>query len=105
MKAVAISTSASGDTELLPAATGWKYQVHGYVFCVGGNVNVKFKSGSTDLTGAMPQTTGGGVSYAMIPAYEAEAFAFETASGEALNINLSAAVSVAGHLTYSKVPG
>lgn len=96
-----ISTSASGDTTLVAAQPGRKIRVVSYTVIAAGDVSVKFKSGSTDITGAMPLTTNGGAAPSgsgLAPS--GFAGLFETASGEALVINLSAAVAVGGHLTY-----
>ena len=67
-------------------------------------VRVQIRSGSTPLGGAQQfqakyippsDTTGSGAARRSFPLYE-------TAPGEALNINLSAAVRIAGCLWYSK---
>jgi hypothetical protein len=57
---------------------------------------VKFKDGSTDVTGAMALAANGVVSFAADPTSPA----FQTSINSALIINASAAVQVSGHITY-----
>lgn len=92
---VAVSASSSGDNTLLAAITGKKIRVVGGVLMAAGAVNAKFKSGaSTDLTGLLRfDAAGSGVA---LP--EMMAGLAETAAGEALVLNLSAATAVSGML-------
>jgi hypothetical protein len=95
MNHVKISTSSSGATQLVAAVAGKKIVVISYAVIVNAAVNVKFQSGSTDLTGLMYFAANGGATVTV------EGLGcFETAAGEALNINLSGAVAVGGHITY-----
>ena len=96
-----ISTSSSGDTTIVAAVTGKRIRVQNYTLIAAGDVSVTWKSGSTTISGAMPLTTNGG----MAPSAGAATASgldgvLETAGGEALVLNLSAAVLVAGHLRY-----
>lgn len=100
MQDVAISTSSSGDTELVAAQADKRIVVHNYVFVAAAAVSVKFKSGSTDKTGAMAVAANGGVA----ASGTVENRWFATGVGEALNINLSGAVAVAGHVAYTLEP-
>jgi hypothetical protein len=101
MKTAVISESASGDNEVVAAVAGRRIRVCGYVLSFGGTVNAKWRSATTDLTGLLygvlgtaveapvgPQQPGG------VPGW------FETAVGEALNLNLSGATAVGGHVSY-----
>jgi len=101
---IKISVSASGNTELVAAQTGRQIRVLNYVIVAAGAVSVKFVSDAatdTDLTGAMPLAANGGVSSAYAPQAESvRECLFRTLYGEALSINLSGAVLVAGHLSY-----
>lgn len=106
MKTLPISVSASGDTALLAAPANPKvyYRVFKVRASAAGAVSMKFKSGSTDLTGAMPMVTGTPfISGEIIPTFSGLAKEFDTAPGEALNINLSAAVAVGGWLVYQEL--
>ncbi len=97
-KFAAITASASGATSVVALVAAKKIRVISYVVVANAAVNVKFQSNSTDKTGLLYLSANGGVSGAYAPTGH-----FETASGEALNINLSAAVAVGGHLTYIEV--
>lgn len=103
MKYASISTSASGDTTIVSAVTAYnkKIRVIAYTIIASGDVSVKFKSGSNDISGAMAIATNGGISAAagVMTAFGPLGL-LETNSGEALVINLSSATQVSGHLTY-----
>lgn len=90
---IPISTSSSGNTELVAAVAGYPVVVIAYTLVCGDAVNVKFSDGA-DLTGAMPFAANGGVS-----APHNRDGHFATRPGYPLNLNLSGAVAVAGHLT------
>jgi len=90
-----IAASASGDNEIVDAVAGKKIRVLRWGFAAGGDVTAKWRSGSTDLTGPRPLTK-----YAAAGGAPSPWGLFETAAGEALNLNLSAAVAVGGELTY-----
>ncbi|RMH18628.1 MAG: hypothetical protein D6698_06765 [Gammaproteobacteria bacterium] len=95
----AIDTSTSGNTVLVAAASGKKIRVLSYTVVAGGPVTVKFNDGSNDLTGPITLSAAGDGGSASLP----EGGLFETPAGSALNINLSAAVQVGGHITYIEV--
>ena len=99
-KFAAITASSSGATTIVAAVSSKKIRVISYVVVANAAVNIKFQSstGNTDKTGLLYLGTNGGVSGAY-----ALTGHFETASGDALNINLSSAVAVGGHLTYVEV--
>ena len=99
VKTADIVASSLGATEVVAAVAGKKIRVLGFHYTVNAAVNVKFQSATTDITGlgyhgaqgeGMARDAGFG-------------FLFETAAGAALNINLSGAVAVGGHLTYAEV--
>lgn len=93
-----IDDATSGDNTLVAAVTGKKIRVFSYVLWSGGSVNARFESGAggTALTGQMTTTTTESMAVNCAP-YGC----FETAAGALLNLELSAAVSVDGHLTYA----
>ncbi len=93
---LAVNVSASGDSELATAVTGKKVTVLGILLVAAEAVTVSFKSGTTAITGPMPLAAGGGFARDAAPG----GFVFQTSAGEALKINLSAAVGVGGCLTY-----
>lgn len=97
-KFAVITASASGNTSVVALVAAKKIRVISYVVVTNATVNIKFQSNTTDKTGLLYLSANGGVSGAYAPTGH-----FETASGEALNINLSSAVAVGGHLTYVEV--
>lgn len=94
-----ITASASGNTSVVALVASKKIRVLQMVFTGNGAVNVKFQSNTTDITGlTYIGAAGGGIAPPFSPLG-----LFETAAGEALNINLSGAVAVGGTLVYVEV--
>jgi len=105
VKFSAVSASSSGDNTIVAASTGQKIVLLSYVVIAAGDVSIRWKSGaSTNLSGAMALATNGGAAPSAGPLAPAGVVGLlETASGEALVLNLSAAVAVGGHITYRLV--
>lgn len=102
MKYAVVSASSSGSNTVIAAVTNKRIRVLSYVIVAAGAVSVTWRSASTDISGAMPLAANGGAAPSAGQAVPAGLIGqFETAQGEALNMNLSAAVLVAGHLTYT----
>jgi hypothetical protein len=98
-KFASIAASSTGDNTIVALVASKKIRVLRFMLVAAGAVSVKFKTGSgTDLTGAMAIAANGGVGAPYCPIG-----ILESASGEALVLNLSAAVAVAGNLTYIEV--
>jgi hypothetical protein len=96
IKRAIISASASGNTSVVAAVTGKKIAVLSYNYMANGAVNVKFQSSNTsDISGLAYLIANTGKVCDHNPGIW-----FETVAGEALNINLSAAIAVGGELTY-----
>lgn len=98
-KFAAISASSSGDNTVVAAVTSKKIRVLRWSLSSNGAVNAKWKSATAgDITGLryMQQYGGGGGTLCEIGH-------FETTAGEALVLNLSAAVAVGGDITYVEV--
>lgn len=99
-KFAAIAASSSGNNTIVAAVTSKKIRVLGLKLIANGTVNAKWQSGAsgTDLTG---------LSYLVVNSGEVLPFSpvgwFESASGVLLNLNLSGAVAVGGHLIYVEV--
>lgn len=95
-----ISTSASGATTVVAAVASKKLRVLRWDLVASAAVNVKWQSHvtPTDLSGLYEFAANGGISAPFCPVGH-----FETVSGEALDINLSGAVTVGGTLTYVEV--
>lgn len=103
MPSIAVSASALGDSTLLAAAANTKYRVRGLALSAGGAVNVTWKSAGNALTGAMPMATGTPHVLPLGGSNSDPLFWFETSPGEALILNLSAAVQVGGVLDYDSM--
>jgi hypothetical protein len=96
----AVSASSSGDNAIVSAVAGKRIRVLSYFVIANAAVNAKWRSASTDVTGLLYLAANGGI------AASAEGMGcFQTAVGEALNLNLSGAVAVGGHLTYVLIDG
>lgn len=94
----AISAASSGATEVVAAVASKKIRVLQYNFMSNGTVDVKFQSASTDKTGLYYTVANTGLSAPFSPIGY-----FETAAGEALNVNLSGNIAIGGVLAYVEV--
>lgn len=93
-----ISASASGDNSIIALVAGKKIRVLGYTLVVSGAITAAFRSGTNPLTGGMSFAANGGAAVAISPLGQ-----FETSSSAVLNLYLSSAMPVAGHVTYIEV--
>lgn len=93
-----ISCANAGSNTLVAAVPTKKIKVLSYVLVADAAVTAKFQSNSTDLTGAMSFSANGGAASPV--ATPGGGWLFETATGQALNLNLGGAVGVRGHLSY-----
>lgn len=94
-----INAASSGDNTIVAAVAGKKIRVLAYTAIANGAVNARWQSGDAGsyLSGALPLAAQAGAA----PAFGGGLL--ETASGELLNLELSAAIQVSGHLTYVEV--
>ena len=92
-----IDVNSSGDNELVAAVSGRVIKVLQIEYTGHGGVLVKLKSGTTDLEGVMGLLYGTG----KVRSGTRSVPAFKTATGEALNLNLSDAVRVVGSVVYT----
>ena len=99
-KYVIIDAATSGDNTILAAVTSKKIRVLALFLVSAGTVNVRFESGAggTALSGQMNLVANTGF---VLP-YNPVGW-FETASNTLLNLELSAAISCDGSLTYIEV--
>lgn len=99
-KFAAINASASGVTTVIAAVASKKLRILGFFLITNGAVNVNFQSHTTTTTktGTLYCAANGGVSSGF-----GQFGWFETVAGEALDINLSGAVSVGGQIVYVEV--
>ena len=92
-----INATSFGDTQIVPAVSGKRIRVIAYAVIANATVSIKFRSGTTDITGSMRIVEGGGIAHAY------DGGLFETAVGQALNINLSTNATVGGYVVYREV--
>jgi hypothetical protein len=92
-----INATTSGNTQVVGAVSGKRIRVIAYAVIASATVNIRFRSGSTDITGSMRVVEGGGIAHAY------DGGLFETAVGQALNINLSTNATVGGYIVYREV--
>jgi hypothetical protein len=100
VKHLVIDHATSGDNELLAGVAGEKIRVYNIVLISSGTTTVRFESGAggTALSGQLSLVANVGFA----PGHDPNGH-FETAAGQALNLELSAAVSVDGWLTYAYI--
>lgn len=90
-----IDAAASGDANaVIAAVSGKAIRVMCYTVVAAADVTVTWKSGSTAISGAMDLPAKGGASPA------SPLGMMQTAEGAALNLTLSGAVQVSGHVGY-----
>lgn len=97
----AVTAAAAGDNTLVAAVAGKRIRVHSLALVASGGANtVRLESAAsgTALTGQMDIVADGQLVLAHNPAGWCQ-----TVAGQLLNLELSAATSVAGVLTYSEV--
>ena len=92
-----INATSSGDTQVVAAVSGRRIVVVAYAVIANATVSIRFRSGTTDITGSMRVVEGGGI------AHSYDAGLFQTVAGQALNINLSANAIVGGYVVYRTV--
>jgi hypothetical protein len=95
-----IDAATSGNNTIVAAVVGKKIRVLSYTIVAAGAVTIRFEDGAdgTAKTGQMQLAANGGVSVPYSPVGH-----FETTANTLLNLELSGAVSVDGHLTYVEV--
>lgn len=92
-----IDAASAGDNTILAAVGGARIHVHNYVLVADGAVGVTWKSGSTELSGAMSIAANGGIA---APG-DGHNVWMRTEAGEDLILNLSDAVQVSGHIVVT----
>lgn len=94
---IAINCASSGNNEIVALTGGQTIRVYGFFLVVAAAVSLKWRTASTDLHPALPFLANG--AWVLDPTGRPW---FTTVAGEALNLNLSAAVQVSGRLYYTK---
>lgn len=102
IKFAVIDDASSGDNTVIAAVSGKKIRVLSYTLVPTADVTVRFESGAagTALTGQMVLFQEDGVVTQNLSVNCGSYGCFETAAGALLNLELSGAVSVDGHITY-----
>lgn len=96
-----VNVSTLGDNTIIAAVTGKRIRVHAYELSAAGAVTAKWKDGaSTDLTGPLALAAAGASADAVERTNDADGI-FQTTAGNALVLNLSAAVVVGGFIDYT----
>ena len=90
-----IDVSSISVAEIVAAVTDKKIVVLNLVITVASANTVTWRSASTDISGPLSESYTAG---------DAHAGLFETAAGEALNLNCVTADQISGHLTYVLLP-
>jgi hypothetical protein len=100
IKFAVVDDATSGNNTIIAAVSGKKIRVLSYTIVAAGAVNARFESGAggTALTGQMTLAAAGDSVTAHCPQG-----LFETAASALLNLELSGAVSVDGHITYVEI--
>lgn len=89
-----IDAAASGANAVIAAVSGKSIRVMCYTVIAAADITITWKSGTTAISGAMDLPAKGGASPA------SPLGMMRTAEGEALNLTLSGAVQVSGHVGY-----
>ena len=102
VKFAVIDDASSGNNTVIAAVTDKKIRVLSYTLVPAADVTIRWESGAggTALTGQMVLWAEDGVVSQGISANCGPFGCFETAAGALLNLELSGAVSVDGHITY-----
>jgi hypothetical protein len=92
-----INATNSGNTQVVGAVSGKRIRVIAFAVIASATVNIKFQSGTTDITGSMRVVEGGGIAHAY------DGGLFQTAVNQPLNINLSTNATVGGYVVYREI--
>jgi hypothetical protein len=96
------TVSSSGDNQIVAASGTKKIRVKSFqlVNAVATANGAKWRSGTTDLTGTATSPAATGI-FADVEPSDPKGFLFETAAGQALNLNLTAATAVIASGEYT----
>jgi hypothetical protein len=101
MANAAVNAASLGDNTLVAAVAGKRIRVHAYELSSAGVVTAKFKDGAaTDLTGPLTLAAAGAAADAAERTNDSDGL-FQTTAGNALVLNLSAAIVVGGFIDYT----
>lgn len=100
-KFIRVNASSSGDNTLIAAVASRKLRIIAYAIVAAGTVTALFQdsAGSPNIFGGFDLVANSGVVFAG----SLNGPAFDTIAGNGLELNLSGAIAVKGHLTYVEV--
>jgi hypothetical protein len=105
MPTAIVNSSAIGDNTLVSGVAGSAVRVTSFCLSFGSAVNVKFKDGATsDLTGLLYALGTAPLPIRAAPSGANARGHFQTSKGNALVLNLSAAIAVGGWIVYELAP-
>jgi hypothetical protein len=107
MLSAVISAASSGANTIVTGVTGKRIRVYGYILSFSGTVNAKWQdSGANNLTGLLYGAATVNIhADAVSPVVGSQPGWFTTtAQGQDLDLNLSGATAVGGHVLYDLVP-
>lgn len=97
IKHAVISAAGVGDNTVVEnTGSGKRVVILSYVLVAAGAVSIQWQDETSNLSGVMPLAANGGIA----ARGSQEEPLLETGVGSDLQLNLSAAVAVTGHLTY-----
>lgn len=100
----AITASASGNNSIVSAVTGRRIRILGYVLTFAGSVNAEWMDGTTAISGLLRGTAGANIVCPVCPPVAgSQLYWLATSQTSALQLNLSAATAVSGHLVYDLI--
>lgn len=97
----AFFAAVSGDNTVVAAVTGKRIRVFGYTLSSNGTVNAQWKSGASTNISSLKYMLAG--TQVQAPTCPDGSYWFHTARGDALVLNLSAAISVGVDVIYAEV--
>jgi hypothetical protein len=101
MLTIKVATSASGDSTVIAGMPNKKIRVLCYAITSSNQNMIKWKSGSTEISGEMHMPAGGNIVIHMGDLWPSGGLpVLECAIGESLIINLQQAQAIGGHITY-----
>jgi len=101
MLTIKVAATSSGDTIVIPGIANKKILVLAYLITSSNNNMVKWKSGSTEISGELHIPSSGNLVIHMGDLWPSGGLpALECGIGESLIINLQDSHVVGGHITY-----
>jgi len=101
MLTIKVQASVAGDSIVIPGMANKKIRVLAYLITSSNQNMVKWKSGSTEISGELHIPSGGNIVIHMGDLWPSGGLpALECGIGENLVINIQQSQSIGGHITY-----